>query len=170
MQANQNKSQAQKALNHTRFIADEYSKDRSGHVGALILGQDWEPLSWGYNGFPRGINDTVEERHERPAKYLWTEHAERNAIFNAARSGHKLLGSSIFVTGLAPCSNCARAIIQAGISNVYLPASSVNFESESAKRWQAEWEFAKPMLEEAGVVIHIVDEETPIHKPDTNLV
>lgn len=167
---NLNKNQIQKAFDHCRFIAGKYSKDRSGHVAALILGQELEPLSWGYNGFPRGINDDVDERHERPAKYLWTEHAERNAIYNAARSGHKLLGSSMFVTGLAPCANCARAIIQSGIADVYIPAAMVNFETESQKRWEEEWKFAKPMLEEAGVNIHIVDEEPTIHKHDTNLV
>lgn len=165
------KSQIHKALDHCRFIADNYSKDRSGHIAALILGADWEPLSWGYNGFPRGIDDEKEERHERPAKYLWTEHAERNAIFNAARSGHKLLGSNMFITGLAPCSNCARAIIQSGIAKIYIPASSVDFESENKRRWLEEWKVAEEMLLEAKVEIILVDEDpVPIHKPDVNLV
>lgn len=156
------KNKIQKAIDHCRFMASNYSKDRSGHIGALILGEDWEPLSWGYNGFPRGINDEVEERHERPAKYLWTEHAERNAIFNAARSGHKLLGSNIIITGLAPCSQCARAIIQSGIAKVFIPSSCLEFKTEGSKRWEEEWMVAEEMLTEAKVEIVVVEEELAV--------
>ena len=63
----------------------EWSKDRSTKVGCVVIGPDREVRSMGYNGFPRGINDEIERRHARPDKY--TEHAERNAIYNAARVG-----------------------------------------------------------------------------------
>ncbi|MBT3703387.1 MAG: CMP deaminase, partial [Alphaproteobacteria bacterium] len=68
-------------------LADEvatWSKDRSTQVGAVIVMKDRAPGPYGYNGFPRQIDDEAEERHNRPAKYKWTEHAERNAIYNAA--------------------------------------------------------------------------------------
>lgn len=94
------------------------SKDRSTKVGAVIVGQpDQSVLSLGWNGFPRGINDDAEDRHERPAKYRWTEHAERNAIYNAVRRGVPLIGSTIYVTQM-PCCDCARAIVQSGVSRV----------------------------------------------------
>ena len=64
-------------------VVKEKSKDRSTKVGAIIVGPDQGVRSTGFNGFPRGVNDNVDARHERPAKYLYTEHAERNAIYNA---------------------------------------------------------------------------------------
>jgi dCMP deaminase len=150
------KEKLRRTMDHARFIAD-YSKDRSTKVGALILGQDWEPLSWGYNGFPRGANDDKPERHERPLKYLWSEHAERNAIFNAARSGHELRGASIFVYGLCPCTDCSRAIIQSGISRVYLDASSFDPENPRVKAWEESWKVSKEMLDECGVETIVVE-------------
>ena len=59
------------------------SKDKRTQIGAVIVGKNKEIVSTGYNSFPRGINDWDEERQERPEKYYWFEHAERNAIYNA---------------------------------------------------------------------------------------
>ena len=74
------------------------SKDRSTQVGAVIVGDGDNVLTTGYNSFPRGMDDD-ESWHERPFKYLVTEHAERNAVYAAARHGVRLLGSRIYVTG-----------------------------------------------------------------------
>lgn len=94
------------------------SKDRSTKVGAVITStEDHAVLSTGWNGFPRGVDDNIELRHTRPEKYYWTEHAERNAVYNAARRGIPLLGATIYVT-LMPCCDCARAIIQTGIGTL----------------------------------------------------
>ena len=68
------------------------SKDKNTQIGAVIVGTDKEIVSTGYNSFPRGINDGVSERQERPEKYHWFEHGERNAIYNAARIGVVTLG------------------------------------------------------------------------------
>jgi len=125
------------------------SKDRSTKVGCVIVGEDDEVRSTGFNGFPRGVNDDVEERHERPAKYKWTEHAERNAIYNAAKVGTPLKGCRIYVT-LMSCSDCARAIIQAGIVEVI-------YSKENTEKYLnvlcEEFDLAREMLEEAGVTI-----------------
>jgi dCMP deaminase len=99
------------------------SKDRSRKVGALIIGPDWGIRSTGYNGFPRKVNDDVEERHLRPTKYFFSEHAERNAIYAAAKVGTSTDGCSIFVTTLFVCQECARAIIQSGIIKVVVEVS-----------------------------------------------
>jgi dCMP deaminase len=99
------------------FIANRKSKDRSTKVGAVIVAGDQAVLSLGWNGFPRGVDDKVEARHERPAKYQWTEHAERNAIYNAVRRGVPLLGSTIYVTHF-PCCDCARGIAQSGVTEI----------------------------------------------------
>lgn len=90
------------------------SKDRATKCGCVIVNQHQVVLTSGWNGFPRGVNDDIDARHERPAKYLWTEHGERNAIYNAAAEGVALRDSTAYVTGM-PCCDCARALIQAGI-------------------------------------------------------
>src|SRR5678816_3286831 len=73
-----------------------WSKDRSTKVGCVIVGPSREIRSTGYNGFPRGVNDDVDERHARPMKYAYCEHAERNAIYNAARVGIPLEGCTLY--------------------------------------------------------------------------
>lgn len=98
------------------------SKDRSTKVGAVVVGPDNEVRATGYNSFVRGIDDHVEERHQRPAKYEWTEHAERNAIYCAARHGASLKGCRMYINwGGFPCADCSRGIIQAGIVEVIMP-------------------------------------------------
>lgn len=94
-----------------------WSKDRSRKIGCVIVGPNREIRSTGYNGFPRGVYDDIDSRHQRPAKYLWTEHSERNAIYNAARCGICLEGCTLY-TSLFPCADCARGIIQSGITKV----------------------------------------------------
>ncbi len=91
-----------------------WSKDRSRQVGCVVVGSDNSVRALGFNGFPRGLDDEKEHRHQRPAKYLWTEHAERNAIYTAARNGVSLAGSRMYLPWF-PCVDCARAIVQAGI-------------------------------------------------------
>ena len=123
------------------------SKDRSTKVGAIALGPDLEIRSVGYNGFPRGVNDDDDARHERPTKLFLTAHAESNAVAQAARSGVSLAGCTVMVSSLYPCSTCAKMLIQAGVTRVL--AVGVNHESMS--RWAEEWSSSKVMFEEAGV-------------------
>lgn len=130
------------------------SKDRSTKVGALILGPDDEPRGSGFNGFPRGINDDVEARHERPAKYLWTAHAEENAVAQAARAGVSTNGCTMLVTGLHPCTVCSRMMIQAGIKRVLAPSPDNHPE-----RWNDEAKVAVEMLREAGVSLEWYEPE-----------
>ena len=98
-------------------FVSQWSKDRSRKVGAAIVDSRNTIVSMGWNGMPRGVNDDVEERHARPAKYLFAAHAEANAIFNAAAIGTSTLGCTMYVT-LFPCDKCAMAIIQSGIAKV----------------------------------------------------
>lgn len=140
--------------------ASGLSKDRSTKLGAIILGKGFEVRALGYNGFPRGVNDDVPERHERPAKYQWTEHAERNAIYNAARVGTPLEGCRILLDSVIfCCSDCARAIINVGIRQVVVfrrPDSDL----ERQQRWQVDESIARTMFAEAGVdVVEITEEE-----------
>jgi len=137
------------------FVAQK-SKDRMTKIGAVIVGPHHEVRSIGFNGFPRGVDDDIAARHLRPAKYLWTEHAERNAIYNAARMGTSLQGCTIYIT--SPCSDCARAIIQAGIVKVvarpYPPGKGMGEMSE----WTENFATGLVMLQEAGVEFVLYEE------------
>lgn len=123
------------------------SEDTSTKCGAVIVGKDHQILSTGYNGFPRGIKNTPE-RNERPIKYEFFEHSERNAIYNAARTGVSLDGSTIYITGY-PCCDCVRAMIQCGIKKVVIP--KVRNQDDFEVRWADKIETAKGMLAEAGI-------------------
>jgi dCMP deaminase len=108
------------------------SKDTSTKVGAVLVRHN-NAFSTGYNGFPRGVNDNIPERHERPEKYDWVTHSELNAILNAAREGFKTYGSTMYVT-LHPCKECAKAIVQAGVKEViFLSDDNPRFDFAKAK-------------------------------------
>ena len=131
------------------------SKDPSTQIGCVIVGPAHEIRSTGYNSFPRGIADTVPERLERPEKYLWIEHAERNAIYNAARAGTPLQGCTIYVE-VTPCMDCARAIVQAGIARVIVDADRM--QRYSSKRYDEEFKKVKVLFKEAGIKMEVISE------------
>ena len=94
----------------------QWSKDPSRKIGAVIV-KEREIVTTGYNGFPRGCDDDVDARHERPEKYNWTLHGELNAVINAARQGKSTLGCDIYVNW-HPCDQCSGVIVNAGIKRV----------------------------------------------------
>lgn len=132
------------------------SKDKNTQIGVVIVGKDNEIISTGYNSFPRGINDDVEERQERPEKYFWFEHAERNAIYNAARIGVSTKGSTMYLSCEVPCSDCARAIINAGIISIYVERNSFT----KGPQWVESQERSWIMFDEAGVEVCFYDNQT----------
>ena len=99
------------------MLAAKRSKDPNTQVGACIVSTDNIIISTGYNGMPKGCSDDVFpwDRTGEETKYPYVVHAELNAILNA--SGRDLRGSRIYVA-LFPCNECAKAIIQSGISEV----------------------------------------------------
>jgi dCMP deaminase len=132
-------------------VVGSWSEDKSRQVGSVIVGPANEVRAFGFNGLPRGIRSDVSERHSREAgeKYYWFEHAERNAIFNAARVGVRTEGCSIY-SNLFPCSDCTRAIIQSGI--VRLNSYAAPEQDETFTR---SYQVAREMLAEAGVEVRI---------------
>lgn len=126
-----------------------WSKDRSAKTGCVIVGPDRLLRSTGYNGFVRGVDDDVPSRHERPMKYSWTEHAERNAIYNAARLGISLTGCTAYINWF-PCMDCARALIQVGIVRLV----GLTPDQEDLK-WGAEFKLALEMFEEAKLELSL---------------
>ena len=95
------------------------SKDPHTQVGACIVSQDNKILSMGYNGFPKGCSDEEfpwnREGDPLNNKYFYTTHSELNAILNFR--GGSLEGSKLYVS-LFPCNECAKAIIQSGITEI----------------------------------------------------
>lgn len=137
-------------------LAREKSNDPSTQNGALLV--DFSSSSVGIvqasgvNEFPRGVAMS-DERWQRPAKYQYIEHAERNAVFEAARLGIKTHGLTMYCPW-APCTDCARAIIQSGIA-VLVTHNPVGFENPA--HWADNIKIALGMLYEAGVIVRHID-------------
>lgn len=131
------------------------SKDPSTKVGCVIVNNDNVILSTGFNGFPRGIEERSDHRWKRPEKYHWVEHAERNAIYNAARIGMSLNGAKAYLNWEPkPCSDCTRALIQAGITEVIGP--NREFAGKGAGKHYS-IHHADVMLQEAGISVRYID-------------
>jgi dCMP deaminase len=129
--------------------AGRNSVDRSRKVGAVIVGPEGSIRAAACNSFPRGVRD-IEPRHERPAKYLWTEHAERNAIYQAAKLGIPIDGCTIYVPWF-PCMDCARAIVQSGIRRLVAIPPDV-----ADPTWGEHFLAAIELFGEAGVKVDLL--------------
>ena len=132
------------------LLAAKRSKDPNTQVGACIVDQNNVILTTGYNGFPQGCSDDEIpwNREGEVTKYPFVVHAELNAILNA--SGKSLRGSKLYVD-LFPCNECAKAIIQSGISEiVYLSDKYAGTPGNEA---------SKRMLAAAGVKLRKFDPE-----------
>ena len=127
-----------------------WSKDPSTKVGCVVVGEDREIRSTGFNGFPRGINDDEERLMDREKKYPLICHAEENAIMHAARIGVSLRDSTAYVTW-PPCSRCARSLIQAGIREIVYPETG-----KIPERWIEDFTISDSMLNEAGVAVRSI--------------
>ena len=126
------------------------SKDQSTQIGAVIVGEDNEVLSTGYNSFPRGLDDSILERQERPEKYFWFEHAERNAIYNAARIGVSLKNSTIYLTSGLPCMDCARGIVNSGVKIVWCKEVCT---TKNKEKWEESQMKSLQLLNECGIQV-----------------
>jgi len=131
------------------YLVSTRSKDESSKLGAVVVGPDNEVRSIGYNSFVRGINDYVPGRQQRPEKYLWFEHAERNAIYNAVLIGVSLKGCKMYTNGI-PCADCARAVINSGIKEVIVD-SKWAWHRKRDPKWDESHKRSLKMFEEAGI-------------------
>jgi len=129
-------------------LVSSWSKDPSTKVGAVAVGEHGQILSQGYNGFPRGVADVETILNDRELKYRYTIHAEMNCIYNASLSGISLKNSSLYVYGLPICHECAKGVIQSGVSRV---VSAYDHTSERGVTWDASWKYSRAMLEETGI-------------------
>jgi len=126
------------------------SKDPSTQVGACIVNDKNKIVGAGYNGLPIGCDDDEFPWHKEGdflnTKYPYICHAELNAILN--NIGMELKGCKIY-TALFPCNECAKAIIQSGITEViYL---SDKYEGNDV------FKASRLMLDKAGVTCRKVN-------------
>ena len=142
---------------HRRYLklADgvaTWSKDPSSKIGAIAVGEKGQVLSQGFNGFPRGIADTSERLKNRELKYKLIVHAEMNCIYNATFNGVSLDNATLYVSGLPVCSDCAKGVIQVGITNV------VMWDRDYPKKWMESFYNTKELFDEAGIRTTFVKE------------
>ena len=142
------------------YLVASKSKDPKTKIGAVLV-KNRRIISTGYNGICRGVNDKLPERSERPEKYLWYEHGERNAIYAAARYGIDTMGTTMYTNGI-PCADCARAIVQSGVSQVVVHKTYENLSANAQKsknrdQWKGHNEASVAMFEEVGIELDVFD-------------
>lgn len=138
-----------------RFLAlaehiGSWSKDPSTKVGCVIVDPERVVVATGYNGFPRGCDDSPELYADRERKYRRIVHAERNALLFACRP---VRGCTVYTTPFPPCAPCAAMLIQAGIVRVVAPKPS----AELFDRWGGDLKEAAALFAEAGVELCLVE-------------
>ena len=129
-----------------------WSKDPSTAIGAIAVSQDRRILSTGYNGFPAGIEDSEDRLNDRDEKYKYVIHAEKNCIYNACLNGVSLKDAKLYVWGLPVCSECAKGVIQVGISEVFC-----GHDIDDRPIWKESFEITKSMFRESGVIVNEID-------------
>ncbi len=127
-----------------------FSKDPSTGCGAVAVDSRKRLVASGFNGFSRRVEDSQERLHNRTTRYSLTIHAEINMLISAERS---LRGCTVYLWPMPPCSQCAAALIQAGISRVVAPSPAPDL----ADRWGESIELAVMAMREAGVKVDILD-------------
>lgn len=141
---------------HKRYLhlareISNWSKDPSTQIGAVAIGSKGQVLAQGYNGFPRNIKDTEERYQNRELKYKFIVHAEINLIYNATYNGVSLDGSTLYVYGLQPCSECAKGIIQVGVKTV------IAADTKTPNHWKDSFNLTNELFNEADIKYHLIN-------------
>lgn len=127
--------------------AQGMSNDPSTQNGAILVDpRTGQVRVRAANRFPEGVVESYE-RWQKPLKLQFVEHAERNAIYAAAKQGIRTDGLTMYCPWFA-CADCARGIIQAGIKKVVGHNLSLHYKRVD---WQASVDLAITMLKEAGI-------------------
>ena len=126
-----------------------WSKDPRTKVGAVIVDEKKRVVSVGYNGFPRGVDDSPDRYEDRATKHLFVAHAERNALDNAPL----MVDECTLYVPLVPCNQCAISIIQKGIKRVvsYVPDRDGDGFN---------WDITSTMFIEACVELYLIERPT----------
>lgn len=143
-----------KLLRKAYCLAATLSQDPRTQNGAIIWDEEKNKIiGLGVNRLPNNV-EYKKERLERPAKYSWIEHAERDAIYDAAYNGFCTNGATMFVPWFS-CCDCARSIIQAGIKRVV--GHKQIFEKYGSGSWDESIAIGNQMFLEAGIKTELYD-------------
>lgn len=143
---------------HEAYWWARRSKDPRTKIGAvLVLPGDRDPISHGYNGFARAVDDNEMSRWERPEKYEWVVHAEDNAVLNCARKGQSSKGAIMYTQGV-PCSRCTDACVQGGIIEIVVHKQWQEYEKKFGwEKWIESAKRSEQKLREAGIKVRVFD-------------
>lgn len=145
----------EKELDYLRMAyeqASNWSNDPRTQNGAILV-KDGNIIGVGVNKFPNNVKIT-NERLERPKKYMYMEHAERNAIYDAARYGFSVIDSTLYCPWYC-CSDCARGLVQAGVKRVI--GHKQVFEAYGDGAWTDSINAGNDILDEGGVIRELYD-------------
>ena len=101
------------------MLASERATCPRMHCGCVLV-KDKHVIATGYNGSIPGdehcedVGCMVIDNH-----CVRTNHAEINALTQAAKRGNAVEGATAYVTNM-PCTTCAKALIAAGIKRVVI--------------------------------------------------
>jgi dCMP deaminase len=128
-----------------------WSKHPDFQVGAIAVGEYGQVLSTGYNGWPRSISGEAKGRQlVRSNDPSLTIHAETNVIYNASLTGVSLARSVVYVYPMFPCIDCAKALVQVGVSQICYKET---IDMDGAEKWRSSWAWAGELFREAGVMV-----------------
>jgi dCMP deaminase len=143
------------------YLVATKSKDPRTKIGAVLV-KGKRVIATGYNGICICVDDTVPARSERPEKYKWYEHAERNCIFSAATIGIPTTGSTMYTNG-TPCADCTRAVVQSGVKRVVVHKTYEDLfclmkkPNNPNNQWSGHDDASHQMLAESGVEFMVWD-------------
>jgi dCMP deaminase len=123
-----------------------WSKDPSTQVGCVIIDEKGRPVSFGFNGFARGCDDSPERYANRDLKLTLTIHAEINAVLAA---GRHLDNCTVYITH-PPCLQCLVKLKQSFVSKIVCYDGGEDF----SKRWNPQ--DSVKMAEELGIKLIII--------------
>lgn len=142
-------------LRQAYYHSSVMSPDPSTKNGAILVDKDGVMLAYGVNKFPKGIAETESRLVDKKTKYRLVVHAENGAVFNAAKHGRRVEGSTLYCPFYS-CTECAKAIIQSGIIRVVGHAQLMSLASEHTI-WTESIIHAWNMLHEAGIQCDLYD-------------
>ncbi len=153
----------------------QWSKDPSSKMGAVIASAEGRLVAFGFNGFPKKVEDCQSRLHNPPIKYEMVVHAEANA---ALLAGSAAVGGTVYLYGRRPiCGRCAGILIQAGIKRAVAtrppPRDEARANSVCASSqmdWAESGQLAIEMFEEAGVQFKQVHNKTAVEETFIDLM
>ena len=134
-------------------LVASWSKDPGRRVGAVVVAPDMRAMSIGYNGFPRGLDDSPVRLGDNHARLILSVHAESNAMSQAT---FPLVGAALYVTYF-PCHECVKVMVQRGVARLV----TYDFPRDIESKWMISWEWAEAIADEAGIALVLLNPEAP---------